>query len=73
MLKLTRSRLQRYSVAVLTVVVALLLTQLLWRLIEPTLTLYPLFFAAVMVSSWYGGLGPGLLATALAALACIYF
>ena len=73
MLKLTRSRLQRYSVAVLTVVVALLLTQLLWRLIKPTLTLYPLFFAAVMVSSWYGGLGPGLLATALAALACVYF
>ncbi len=73
MLNLTRSRLQRYSVAVLTVVVALLLTQLLWRLIKPTLTLYPLFFAAVMVSSWYGGLGPGLLATALAALACVYF
>jgi signal transduction histidine kinase len=28
-----------------------------------------LFLAAVMVSSWYGGLGPGLLATALSALA----
>ncbi|HZF02902.1 MAG TPA: ATP-binding protein [Patescibacteria group bacterium] len=29
----------------------------------------PLFVAAVMVSAWYGGLGCGLLATALAALA----
>lgn len=71
MLKLTRLQLQRYSVGVLTVVVALLLTQLLWLLIQPTL--YPLFLAAVMVSSWYGGIGPGLLTTALAALTCDYF
>jgi PAS domain S-box-containing protein len=73
MLNLTRSALQRYSIAVLAVVVALLLTQLLWWwLIKPT-SIYPLFFAAVMVSSWYGGIGPGLLSTALAALACDYF
>lgn len=71
MLKLTRLQLQRYGVAVFAVVVALLLTQLLWSLIQPTL--YPLFLAAVMVSSWYGGIGPGLLTTALAALACAYF
>ena len=71
MLKLTRSRLRCYSVAVLTVVVALLLTHFLWWLIKPTL--YPLFFAAVMVSSWYGGTGPALLSIALAALACAYF
>lgn len=71
MLNLKRSPLGRYSVAVLAVVVALLLTQLLrWRF-EPSI--YPLFFAAVMFSSWYGGIGPGLLATALAALACAYF
>lgn len=68
---LTRSQLQRYSIAVLTVLVALLLTKLLWPLIKPTL--YPLFLAAVMVSSWYGGIIPGLLSTALAALAVAYF
>ncbi len=71
MLNLTRSQLRRYSVAVITVVIALLLTRLIWWLIKPTL--YPLFLAAVIVSSWYGGIGPGLLATALAALASVYF
>ena len=71
MLNLRRSPLQRYSVAVLAVVLALLLTQLLLLRFEPSI--YPLFFAAVMFSSWYGGIGPGLLSTALAALACAYF
>ncbi|WP_250122491.1 ATP-binding protein [Chroococcidiopsis sp. CCMEE 29] len=71
MVNLTRSQLRRYSVAVITVVIALLLTRLIWWLIKPTL--YPLFLAAVIVSSWYGGIGPGLLATALAALASVYF
>ena len=71
MLNLKRSPLGRYSVAVLAVVVALLLTQLLFWWFEPSI--YPLFFAAVMFSSWYGGIGSGLLATALAALACAYF
>ena len=44
---------------------------MLWWLIQPTL--YPPFLAAVMVSSWYGGIGPGLLATVLAAWLCSYF
>lgn len=71
MLNFKRLQLGRYSVAILAVVLALLLTQLLlWRF-EPSI--YPLFFAAVMFSSWYGGIGPGLLATVLAALACAYF
>ncbi|MEI2580845.1 hybrid sensor histidine kinase/response regulator [Scytonema sp. PRP1] len=71
MLKLTRSRLQRYGVAIITVLLALLLTRLLWPLQK--LSIYPLFFAAVMVSSWYGGMEPGLVATVLSALACAYF
>lgn len=33
----------------------------------------PLFFGAVMVSAWYGGMGPGLLATMLSALALDYY
>ena len=68
MQRLTRSQLQYYGVAVIAVVVAFLLTQILWWLIKPSL--YPLFLAAVMVSSWYGGIGPGLLSTALAVLIC---
>jgi PAS domain S-box-containing protein len=32
-----------------------------------------LFFSAVMVASWIGGLGPGLLATVLSSLACMWF
>ena len=71
MLHLTRSRLKRYGVAILAVLVALLLTQLLWHLHK--ITIYPLFLAAVMVSAWYGGLEPGLLATVLSALVCTYF
>jgi PAS domain S-box-containing protein len=71
MRRLTRSGLKRYSVAILTVLLALLLTQLLWLLHK--LSVYPLFFAAVMVSSWYGGLESGLLATVLSALICAYF
>jgi len=60
-----------YSVAVIAVVIAFVLTQLIWWLIQPHL--YPLFLAAVMVSSWYGGMGPGLFAIALSAVLCNYF
>lgn len=66
------SQLQRYSIAFLTVLLALLLTLLLWQLHRLN-SIYPLFLAAVMVSSWYGGLNPGLLATFLSAIVCAYF
>lgn len=33
---------------------------------------YLQFFPAIMVAAWYGGLGPGILATGLAALAAMY-
>jgi signal transduction histidine kinase len=56
----------RYGVALLSVASALTLTRLLWPLLDPPV--FSLFFAAVMISAWYGGLGPGLLATALAVL-----
>lgn len=71
MLNFRRSQLKRYGVAILTVFLALLLTNLLWLLHK--LSVYPLFFAAVMISSWYGGLKPGMLATVLSALVCAYF
>src|SRR4051794_15568165 len=54
---------RRYGAAVTAVSLALLLTLACppVRSESPT----ALFFAAVMISSWYAGLGPGLLATAL--------
>ncbi|MEA5552040.1 ATP-binding protein [Anabaena cylindrica UHCC 0172] len=68
---LSRDRLTRYTVAVLSVVVALLLTLLLESLVKSTV--FSLFFAAVTFSSWYGGLGAGLLATILSVLVSNFF
>ena len=62
---------RRYGIAVLAVLLALLLDLLLWPWAKPTA--FPLFTAAVLFASWYGGLGPGLLATALATVAGRYF
>ncbi|MBE9107284.1 PAS domain S-box protein, partial [Nostoc cf. edaphicum LEGE 07299] len=66
-----REKLLHYGIAVLSVVLALWATLLL----NPYLTSTPgaLFFGAVMVSAWYGGLGPGLLATLLSTFAVNYF
>ncbi|MBI1736818.1 MAG: DUF4118 domain-containing protein [Candidatus Rokubacteria bacterium] len=52
-------------------VAAHVLTRLIWPVVEPIQS--PLSFAAVVVSAWYGGLGPGLLTTALTLLGKIYF
>jgi signal transduction histidine kinase len=60
----------RYACAVGSVAAALAGTRALG---EQTAGLSPLFFAAVAVSAWYGGLGPGLLATALAGWATAFF
>lgn len=60
-----------YGVAVVAVGLALLLSFLAQPLIEQNPFL--IFFAATALSAWYGGLGPGLLATALGAVAACYF
>src|SRR6266516_3668891 len=57
----------RYLASALSVVAALMLT-LSARALFAT-TAYSLFLAAVMVSSWYGGLTPGLLAILFSLLA----
>ncbi|MEH2207468.1 MAG: PAS domain S-box protein [Nostoc sp.] len=67
----TRSLLAPYAVALLAVGSVLLLTLLLQPLLKPSIFL--LFFAAVAVSAWYGGMEAGLLATALSTLAVSYF
>ncbi|MEH2078664.1 MAG: PAS domain S-box protein [Nostoc sp.] len=66
-----RSLLAPYAVALLTVGSVLLLTLLLQPLLNQTIFL--LFFAAVAVSAWYGGMEAGLLATALSTFAVSYF
>ncbi len=64
-----------YGVAVLAVGLALLLQFVLVPLFggDPDSSPFMLFFAAVMVAAWFGGLWPGLLATTLSALLSNYF
>lgn len=62
---------RQYAVAVLTVAIAVFFTKQFGGQNELTST--SLFYAAVMVSAWYGGLGPGLVATVLAILASDYY
>ena len=62
-----RETLAPYACAVGAVFAAMLLTALLRLFGNPGVT--PLFVGAVLVSAWYGGLVPGLVATALSALA----
>jgi PAS domain S-box-containing protein len=56
---------------ILAVTAALLLTPLLQPALEPSV--FTLFYAAVAVSAWYGGIVPGVLAIALSALVVFYF
>src|SRR5918992_1725230 len=62
----------RYGVATLAVGVALLVKLLLDPLTVQD-TPFLLVFSAVIVSAWYGGLGPGLMATGMSVLATDYF
>src|SRR5689334_19187682 len=71
MAKQARSPLLRYGVAVGVTALAALLR---WAL-EPVIGHdFPFitFFLGVAFSAWYGGLGPGLLATLLASLIALY-
>jgi PAS domain S-box-containing protein len=58
-----RSNLQRYGFAVAAVTGASFVGYLLFQLVQSSPA--PIFFAAVMASAWYGGVGPGLLATTI--------
>lgn len=64
-----RSFIFRYGLAVLTVTLALLITQALYPTLFPT----PLFFAAIVISTWFGGTGPGLFAVVFGTLLLDYF
>lgn len=54
----------RYGVAVIATLVALLVKLALGSTILPSV--YTTFFAAILVSAWVGGLGPGILVSVLA-------
>ncbi|HEY9747398.1 MAG TPA: ATP-binding protein [Allocoleopsis sp.] len=63
--------LQRYGIAAFTVAIALVLTCLLQPLISYTPAL--LFFFAIVINTWYGGVGSGLWAAFLSTLAFEFF
>jgi PAS domain S-box-containing protein len=67
------SLLLRYSLTVLIVVVALVIMLILDPWLSMSRSPFLLFFSAVIVSGWYGGLKSGLLATFLSALLSGYF
>ena len=69
--RVQRSHLFYYGNAVVAPTIALLLTQLLWPLLQPLV--FALFFGAVAVSAWAGGMKPGLLAIALSTFYSVYF
>jgi two-component system, LuxR family, sensor kinase FixL len=59
----------RYGLAVLTVTAALVIT----RSLDEYTDITPLFYAAIVVTAWFGGMGPGLLAVVLSAIAIDYY
>lgn len=65
-----QSATSRYAMTLLVVAVAAISTGFLRNFGDSGIS--PLFFAAVLVSAWVGGLGPGLLATGLSGAATAY-
>jgi C4-dicarboxylate-specific signal transduction histidine kinase len=59
-----------YGIAVLSVAAALIISR--WPALHLEAAPVSLFLCAVMLSAWFGGVGPGLLATVLSALAFYY-
>ncbi len=62
----------RYGIAVITVSAALILRFVAWDALGNE-TPFTFFYAALAVSAWFGGFGPGLLATLLGAASVAYF
>lgn len=67
----SRSELKHYVVAVLAVAVAFAFT--LWLNSLTPQPIVSLFFAAIAISSWFGGIKPGIVTAVLSALLCDYF
>ena len=58
-----------YGLAVVTVAAALVITGAIQEYTEVT----TLFYAAIVITAWFGGMGPGLLAVVLSAVSIDYF
>jgi PAS domain S-box-containing protein len=58
-----------YGLALVSVAVALAATLLL----QPNGLVAPLFFLTILISAWFGGVGPGLLAALLSTVCIAYF
>src|SRR6202795_1728275 len=65
-----RAPVLRYGVAVLSITLALIPALLLSDVVESRLVV---FAVAIMVSAWYGGWKPGLVATSFALTVSTYF
>ncbi len=65
-----RATILRYGVAVLSIILALIPAFLLSDIVESRLVV---FSVAIMVSAWYGGWKPGLVATSFALTVSAYF
>src|ERR1700674_4018126 len=73
--RLSRSNLSPglgYAVATLAVTVAVIANLLLQTSLHGSPTLF-MFLCAIIFAAWFGGVGPGLAATALSVLAFGYF
>jgi C4-dicarboxylate-specific signal transduction histidine kinase len=60
-----------YALAVLSVSLALVIAR--WPPLRLETAPVSLFLGAIMITAWYGGIGPGLFATALSSLAFDYY
>jgi signal transduction histidine kinase len=62
---------RKYAIAVLSVIAALILPR--WPPLHLEAAPASLFYCAVMLGGWFGGFGPGYLATALSTFAFYYY
>src|SRR5215510_1598398 len=67
-----RSQVSRYTFTILAVTLATFLRFALTPFLNLELP-FILYFPTVVLCAWFGGLGPGLLSTALGGLASLYF
>ncbi|AFZ58540.1 PAS domain S-box protein [Anabaena cylindrica FACHB-243] len=70
-MKVRVSLILEYIVAIVSVSIALLLTAVLHTVLQSDVFL--MFYAAVAISTWYGGIKPGILATILSIIAVGYY
>ena len=66
------SAILRYAIAVLSVAIAMVVADILTRLLH-TEPIASSMLCAVIFAAWFGGFGPGLLAIALSLLAFHYY